>query len=95
MRTSMSARCTSTRRRGSTKRTILTAAAILQIAGGLLDPVRTEAKPWAEEEFAPPAAAKKDALAVLKAMAKEKALLKAGEQAWVPGGYLGPSKNWG
>lgn len=88
-------RSTSTRRRGSTKRRILTAAAILQIAGGLMNPSSAQAQPSRDEVSQMRNPSKKSALEILKAMTPDKTILRSGQQAWIPGGYLGMSKSWG
>jgi hypothetical protein len=38
---------------------------------------------------------KQNAAEILQWMASEGLLLKPGQQAWIPGGYLGMSKSWG
>ena len=94
MRTSTSVRFTSTRKRGSIRRRILTAAAIFQIATGTVR--MAEAKPWARETAQLQSASrKKNAREILRAMADSQVISGSGRQAWVPGGYLGPSKSWG
>ncbi len=96
MRISMSGRSTLTLRRGSTKRRILTAAAILQIAGGFPCPALAHDGPRVEEfSQLRMASQKKSALEILKSMINDQPTLKSGRQAWIPGGYLGLSKNWG
>lgn len=38
---------------------------------------------------------KRTASEILRWMTDKGLLLKPGQQAWIPGGYLGMSKNWG
>ncbi len=87
-------RSTSIQKRGSTKRRILSAAAILQIAGGIMNP-SAQAQPPQDEAFEMKSSSKKSALEILKAMTPDKMILRSGKQAWIPGGYLGMSKSWG
>jgi len=88
-------RSTSIQKRGSTKRRILSAAAILQIAGGVMNPSSAQAQPPRGEAFEMKSSSKKSALEILRAMTPDKMILRSGQQAWIPGGYLGMSKSWG
>ncbi len=81
-----------THKRGSTKRNILTAAAIFQMLAAASSSALADKPPEAEERAID---RRKSALEILRSMDESGTLLHAGRQAWIPGGYLGPSKNWG
>ncbi len=80
------------RKRGFIDRKVLTAAAIFQMLTAVSGQALANPSPAAEARTEN---RKKSALEILESMDEGGTILKTEHQAWMPGGYLGPSKSWG